>query len=207
MAEILILAHSWREGGRCIAGIDINTDEWIRPVTVSNTSGLTRNMILVNGEEPDLLDVVDIPINGMGRDLGCQPENRTFGDDEWEYIETWDVQDARDYLESNNVILHDHAEWINLSDFTNIIPRNRWKSLQFIESHVDFRRDTRDKWRARLYDGARHFLSLSVTDVRMRERLEQNGPIEGDFLITVSLGGPFLNPPRCFKLVAGVIDI
>lgn len=61
--NILILAKSNKHGNYCIAGIDINTREWIRPVSSSKIlegAVLIKDATYKNGQEVQVLDVVRI---------------------------------------------------------------------------------------------------------------------------------------------------
>jgi hypothetical protein len=62
MVKIICLANSKKNGDRCIAGIDICTEKWIRPVSKLQDGKIPVNRSLVNGKEPQLLDILDIPL-------------------------------------------------------------------------------------------------------------------------------------------------
>ena len=82
MAQIICLANSYKTGGRCIAGIDIETGEWIRPVP-ENINKAIRDQRMINGREPKLLDILEIPVENYGPDERCQPENRLLKRGRW----------------------------------------------------------------------------------------------------------------------------
>ncbi len=87
MARIICLANSTRPGGRCIAGIDIETEEWVRPVSRSINRAITWDMRNIEGEEPQILDVIEIPLEDHGPDEGCQPENRLVKPGKWRKVD------------------------------------------------------------------------------------------------------------------------
>ncbi|MCJ7778229.1 MAG: hypothetical protein MUP16_07945 [Sedimentisphaerales bacterium] len=62
MARIICLANSYKHGGRCIAGIDQDTGKWIRPVPDSKGGAVTSAMRLIDGKEPQILEIIEIPI-------------------------------------------------------------------------------------------------------------------------------------------------
>ena len=77
MAQIICLANSYKGGGqRCVAGIDMCTKEWVRPFNSRGHEGAIGSERLIKGHEPQILDVLDIPIGGESENYGCQPENR-----------------------------------------------------------------------------------------------------------------------------------
>lgn len=60
---IIIMAKSFKHNNYCIAGIDIETGEWIRPVSDNNNlegAVLIEDTVYQNGNEVQLFDVVTI---------------------------------------------------------------------------------------------------------------------------------------------------
>ena len=79
----LCLAVSRREGGHCIAGIDIDSGEWIRPVNATHRGALTGTEILVADHQtpkPRKMMPLDIVRLRVGEYVGNrgQPENWTL---------------------------------------------------------------------------------------------------------------------------------
>ena len=63
MATLICLANSWKYGERCIAGIDIHTGQWVRPVCDRFPDGqVPADIRLIDGDEPALLDILSIPL-------------------------------------------------------------------------------------------------------------------------------------------------
>ena len=81
--RIVVLAFSFKHGGRCIAGREVSFDSsgrpmfgsWIRPVS-SQPSGelLAHHYQFENGRPPEVLDILDIAVRNQQRD-DQQPEN------------------------------------------------------------------------------------------------------------------------------------
>ena len=64
---VLILTKSAKTGGYCVAGIDVNTRQWIRLVTDNEEvhhSLTDENMVCSNGRVCDKLDVVEVDFIG-----------------------------------------------------------------------------------------------------------------------------------------------
>jgi len=76
MRRIICLANSYKHNERCIAGIDIESGAWVRLVSNRKDRAIAGTMRLINGKEPQLLDILEIPLENHGPDEGCQPENR-----------------------------------------------------------------------------------------------------------------------------------
>ncbi|WP_420889792.1 dual OB domain-containing protein [Fischerella thermalis] len=75
MASLQPLSTSLH-GDRCIAGIEISTGKWIRPVTNLEFGQVPKEMCLVDGEEPKLLDILEIPL--IDTCFGYELENRLY---------------------------------------------------------------------------------------------------------------------------------
>lgn len=72
--RMICLANSRKIGGRCVAGIDVNTGEWVRPVR-DNGGALTLDDISYeDGTIPRVLDIIDVPVSER-QPLYYQPEN------------------------------------------------------------------------------------------------------------------------------------
>ncbi|TJX12703.1 hypothetical protein E9840_12260 [Tissierella creatinini] len=80
LKEIIILAKSIKRGGYCIAGLDTETGEWIRPISDNIiTEGAVPKMdtILSNREELKIFDKVIIELVSHSP-TKAQPENYVY---------------------------------------------------------------------------------------------------------------------------------
>ncbi|MEA3351567.1 MAG: hypothetical protein U9Q82_13180 [Chloroflexota bacterium] len=212
--RVVILANSFKVGKRCIAGIDVRNGEWIRPVSPPAGGAVAWNLRTIGGREPELRDVVEMFVQGDGPDEGCQPENRLLKLVSWQHIRVMSVDRVLRYCENNDIILHNDSDSVE-ADYFQTIPKHQWKSLQLIRSSdVSFYANTwegKKRWRARLEYGRKRRLDLGLTDPVLIERLSRNEKISHDCLLTISLAGPWtpggIQPKRCYKLVAGVIEL
>ena len=76
--KLVILAESAKYNNFCVAGIDIDTGEWIRPI--SEKTELEEAVPLDDLKYPDgsrveLLDVVEIKFSDRSANNPIQPEN------------------------------------------------------------------------------------------------------------------------------------
>lgn len=98
--ELLCLASSFKPGGRCIAGIDLATGEWVRPV--SPTCGGTIPDSVFHLQDADRavrpLDQVTIGLDEP-RPEPEQPENWLIGDAPWKLTDVWTIDEATDVLD------------------------------------------------------------------------------------------------------------
>jgi len=210
--RLIILANSIRPGGRCVAGICADTGEWVRPVP--------RNPNRAVPEIPSisriaLLDIVRVPLAG---DRPNPPDR--YQRENW-FVDTWDwevvgrcsVKDATSLCEEPNTVLYTNNDRVEPSHMDSL-PPVEWKSLLLLKAEVNFNRDHWDqkRWRASFKDGRGNPLSLKVTDPDVSAKLERGEEINETCLLTISLAGPWApsdgsQPERCYKLVAGVIEL
>jgi len=214
MAKIICLANSYKGGGeRCIAGINPDTRMWIRPVPDNKNRAITSAMRLVDGKEPKVLDILEIPLEDFGPDEGCQPENRLLKPGKWKKIGRITAQDLLLYCEDDSVILHNHQEFVS-PEFFITLPKSKWKSLQLVHNtKVRFERAYKpNQWRVVFSDGKGHILNLKLTDPLISDRLRNNENISNNCILTVSLATPWSpkgsnEPKKCYKMVAGVVEL
>jgi len=211
MARIICLANSTRPGGRCIAGIEIDTEKWVRPVSHFSNRAITWDIRNIEGEEPEILDIIDIPLEDHGPDEGCQPENRLVKPGKWQKVGRKRPREVLKYCEDDLIILHNHTDRV-LATFFEKLPRRKWKSLQLVRNkNVSFNLDFWGKRRAFFRDGEGHYLELAVKDPDFLNKLVREEQVSSDCIMTISLAGPWspsgTEPQRCYKLVAGVIEL
>ena len=210
MAKIVCLANSYKEGGRCIAGIDLDTSKWIRLVSSEPGGKLPTHKV----SSINILDVIEISVAGDVSDEGCQSENQLWRDIKWKKIDRMKSEDLLDYCEDDRVILHNSEKSIPIEYFSTI-PRERWKSLQLVrQTNITFKyKDWPEgrKYKARLWLSDAKPLDLSITDPNILQKLKRDEKISKNCIITVSLATPWKKDDdtsaRCYKVVAGVIEL
>jgi len=213
MARIVCLANSYKGGGRrCIAGIDIKTGELVRPISRGDEKAV-GNIRKVDGAEPEILDILEIPLEDSSPNEEYQPENRFLTSGRWQKIGQLHPQDLLKYCEDDNLILHNHEDYV-LPELLYEKALSERKSLQLIRSvNVKFNRDLYDrrKWRVFFQYGGKNYLDLKLTDVVLSDRLRNDEKIGPDCILTISLATPWKRdentPERCYKMVAGVVEL
>lgn len=213
MAELICLANSIRHDGRCVAGIDIESGRWVRPVG-SPGSGVATSKVFIGGDELALLDVFEVPLLNDPLHDEYQRENRLIGRGAWRITGQVDPEDLLPFCEDDAVVLHNHSDRVS-PDYLESLGQTEWQSLQLVHARdVRFGRDyyDRNRWRASFEDGSGHHLYLKITDPVASDRLRTGDGLASECVLTVSLAGPWAPPDgqqeeRCYKLVAGVIEM
>ena len=113
--QFLCLANSRKPPARCVAGLDLQSGKWVRPVSKENSGGLAVHETNINlnggfrGIQP--LDVVEfdriLPDPGIG-----QPENIERGKEEWIYRRPFFTSELESLYEESPFLMQDNSDRI-----------------------------------------------------------------------------------------------
>jgi hypothetical protein len=221
--RILCLAFSRKIGGHCVAGVDVLSGKWIRPVSRAAHGTLTYNQCLILSEtgvyrEPRLLDVLELDLAEPAPKI-AQPENWIVTDAIWKV--SAGVTNTVEFLESIAVsdpeIFRGHARSVTSSELELRPPSC---SLMLIEPESLFWTASKDRYGRRRMDGTFSIsgstYKLPLTDDVYESRLAQvreNQTVPHQEIslnrvfLTISLGDFFEETGRHYKLIAGVVEI
>lgn len=131
MTQIICLANSIKRQERCIAGIDLETGRWIRPIykNYPDNGRVPRRIRLIDGQEPALLDILDIPLEDSGLDFGFESENRNIAQGSWKKVGKFSPQDVLRFASRNSLILHNSSRYVTVQYLQSLLPQQR-KTLQ-----------------------------------------------------------------------------
>lgn len=212
MARIICLANSYKHNGRCIAGIDIDMGKWVRPIP-QNCDAIYDERLIDGRYEPQLLDLIEIPIGDQAPDKGCQPENRFLGGGTWKLIRRLSVKDITRYIEDTKNLLHNQEKKVDPEIFKQI-SRNEWRSLQLIRvSNPNFVTNPFNSQENPIctFPYSKIVYELKVTDPIIIDKVRKDEHISKECLLTISMATPFKTPAHdkeyCWKMVAGVIEL
>jgi len=218
LTRLVVLANSWKHHDYCLAGVDLATGRWVRPVTALEDGRVRRRDMKLGGHFPRLLDVLDVPLDETGPDFGFESENRTILPGRWHRRGRWNPEKLLQYVERPRHVLHNHKKYVTPTEL-QAKPFQDRVTLQLIRVDRfevrDFRKQPDDKpsWKGSITSGRRK-LDLSITDPAFAEKLNSGYEPAGPCLLTMSLGMPY-KPPfwredeelACWKLIAGVIEL
>ena len=217
--EILCLANSRKLMGRCVAGLNISTMQWVRPVSTSSDGTLSAHQcILESGDEVTVLDVIKVSLIRPRPDP-YQPENWVLANEPWHLVRRLTPVAADGVLARVTVsgpeIFGNRSDRV-ASEVLRQTPAQASLVLvapENIQWHVTA--NIKGKRQNRAYFKLQDcFYDLPITDLKWEERLAVLHPgfhsrdVAGlrssdRVLFTLSLGEPFNG--NCFKLVAAVI--
>jgi hypothetical protein len=204
MADILILANSTKEGGYCVAGKDIASNRWVRLVGDKDGAELSLNQITYNDIEGKRQTIPYEPFYkyirlSMGNPvpLRYQPENILISKEPWQEIQV--TQNNISY--DTPIDLWGTGDRIRVDDIEQGLV-NIPQSLYYIKvKDLKFYISDRKRRRARFQYGDNEYdLGATMNPAIFQDIV--NGVRTHNNILTVSLGGPFLNDH--YKLVAAV---
>lgn len=179
--RLLVLASSKKLGFRCVAGISLETDQWIRPVSTVGGGALSTYHCGIDGRYPGLREVVRFETQGVCP-LPGQPENVLVGVAPWE-LETRLTPDeagavVQGHLVKGPELLGGFGDTISEAAVHDDPGR---PSLAVVEPQdLEFERETvpwgsgSRVWARFSVGGARH--AVRLTDVAVRPWLLQHDP-------------------------------
>jgi len=218
LTRIICLANSRKHGARCIAGIQPSTGKWIRPVSDLDDGRIERAVRLIDGREPGLCDILEIPLASSGPDFGFECENRTILPGPWTSPAICPLAEVLPFRSSGPAVLHNDENYVTAEYLASLPPGQR-TTLQFVEAadltvfSAGFSANGGRKWRAAFSTPAGRQLTCMITDPMLMDKLESGYRPGPHALLTISLSMPYRpadwqkdgNP--CWKLIAGVIEL
>lgn len=214
MARLICLANSWRGGGRCVAGIDLDSGRWVRPIPPGD-GPFFAGMTLIDGRETVPLDIVEIQLGEINLSTRYQRENREIKSWDWELLGCATTGDVMPYRSDAPLVLHNRRKVVEPA-LLEKLPPSKWRSLELIHvTNARFERDQRkpNRWNVRFSRGrGAPEYHLPLSDPRTTARLNRGEAICRECLLTVSLTQPIemarrQMPPLCYKVVATVIEV
>lgn len=216
MTRIVILANSMQPGGRCLAGIDLDTGKWIRPIHETRHA-IPEAECIVSGKMLSVGDILECKLAQPADIVEFQCENQVVSDWNWKIVGQVEMDKLEKFVEDTSPILHSSDEPVNASILKDKDP-SEWKSLQLVKpKNLTFRWNPKKygRWLADFQDAHDNNYSLSVTDPVITPRLKRNrGVISEECLLTVSLPNPWKPDPNphniplaCYRVIAAVIQL
>ena len=213
--KLVILAVSAKHNNYCVAGVDIDSGKWIRPI--SERAELEEAVPLEDLKYPDgshveLLDVVEIKFSDRSVDNPIQPENFFYNQKYfWQKVGRVTLQevidkrgyDLRDKIFYNNErsIFGVDVEKISARESLLLLPvENLFIAVEQDKEHKKFFADFE-------YRGKKYF-RFSVGDKAVRKKYETNGAgkylLKASASVVFSLTNPFRANYQCYKMLAQI---
>lgn len=210
--KLLCLANSWKEGGRCLAGVKWpELDVWIRPVGRKEGGAVPTNRC----SHIKLLDVIEVELIEVANKIAYQPENMGFGESKIIVQRNLSTNEVRgDLFRLSNypeTLLGNHVrKSIPASEANLGLP----SSIKLIRAECRFYLGDRDKWRAKFNLSRfgeidkKNTYDFPLTDPIWVQRCEDDPQwvgIKRDLFLTISLGNAYQESH--WFLVSGVLPV
>ncbi len=188
VVELVVLANSRRPNGRCIAGINRKTSQWIRPVGADGLGEVPDNLRKINGKEPNILDIVRMELEESAETYRFQMENRNIVNKPWSFVGKAAIADVLPYCCQDRHVFFNHHIRIPHSDLCG---NSSWNSSLQLWEVEDFRCEYNEykKWKGTFSIPSGDELSLSITDIDYLTRLNSGYKPGERALLLISLGG------------------
>jgi hypothetical protein len=214
MTRIVVLANSWKRHDFCIAGIDLDSGKWVRPVTRLDDGRVPADQMKLRGRVPALLDVIEIPLDSSGRDFGFESENRWLLPGAWRHVGVETPESITRFAIEPGLILHNRGRSVS-PEMLQAMPFEERITLQLVRVDNFAVRDNtgdetylgRRRWSGRIKCGGSEF-EANITDPVYHAKLSEGHRPAPSCLLTMSLSMPWpKDAPKCWKLIAGVIEL
>jgi len=211
--KIICLANSWKLKERCIAGIDIDTGKWVRPVCDSRypeDGRVPSSTRLINSTEPKLLDILEIPLAETGNNFGFESENLSILSGNWKLIGKALPYDIIKFCSESQYILHNSEKFVNPS-YLKRLPFEQRQTLQLVKSSEFIITRAGNTWKGSIQlSNGQSLQNLTITDPFLVHKLDVGYEPPNQCFIVISLSMPWAyedweGEEPCWKLIAGVI--
>jgi hypothetical protein len=215
MIKMVCLANSWCRGGRCIAGIDLDTGEWIRPIT-RHGGAFPEATLRFGDHEIAPMDILEMDLAPPTMTTKYQRENRVLNSRVWKLVGRFEAKNLLPYCSRFPTVLHSPGRTVEPAALETLLPE-KWRSLELrqvtaLRFHPSAKKDNR--WIAdfKICGPIATHLALPLIDPVATAALASGATLEPECLLTLSLteptATPRLNLPElCYKYAAAVIRL
>lgn len=207
---LVILAKSAKYGNYCVAGIELSTNKWIRPISHDEKifdAVTAAELTYSDNTEAQILDVAEIDFEDTRVENPVQPENFFFKGT-WKKLAHWNLNDFEKFCgyDKTDFIFYDTSRRLELSTLTEknksllILPiENLSVSTEFHNCEI--------KFYANFSYGGEIYERFGVGDIFLRTKFADKS--RGNFFVakkavaTFSLTNPYKDN-RCYKMLANL---
>ncbi len=211
--RFVCLANSFKEGGRCLAGIELDANnnplianghpKWIRPICNTPHNELPTYLV----SHIKILDIIEVEIMNYPNINNYQSENAYFNERSLNVIEQYSKNELNKLCDNRNLIFGNRGKAVSSEAIGNMIYSLMFIRINTFEVIVKTYDDSPDKHQIRLvfaYNG-NHY-DLPVTDPVFLHLYQTNRHIFDNYnelYVSLSLSVEW----QCwyYKLVAGII--
>ncbi|MDQ6762494.1 MAG: hypothetical protein M3015_07690 [Bacteroidota bacterium] len=127
LSRFVCLANSFKEGGRCLAGIELDNNnepvvtggqaKWIRPVCSTTPHGEVHTHLVAY---LNLLDIIEIDVTGQPAEKNYQSENVFFAENSIKVLGRYDLENLNGICDSRNLIFGNRGKALSEEAIVNL---------------------------------------------------------------------------------------
>lgn len=211
--QICILTKSYKHGGYCVAGIDINTKEWIRLVNSDNpnTDEIRKEQMFLNGKTIECLDIIEYDFI-KNIPTSCQTENWLLNPAlKPKFIKSISIEELVNFIkiEKDDFFIFNNANLLKANEISKI-KRSLYifhvQNLKIEASTYELYGEIRFRYKCTFDYKNSHYDNISLTDPIYRD-FTQDGTNLSNALIVASLPCVPYNDDLFYKFVAKIFPI
>ena len=213
--KLVILAESAKYNNFCVAGVDIDTGEWIRPISEAaeiEEAVPLDDLKYPDGSRAELLDVVEIKFSDRTVNNPIQPENFFYNPKYfWQKVGRVTLQEV---IDGRGFDLRDEIFFSNKRSILGVdvvkLPARESLLLLPVEDLFIAVEEAKDhkKFFADFKYRSKKFFRFSVGDIAVREKFADNGAgkyfLKDAATVVFSLTNPFHYNAECYKMLAQI---
>lgn len=207
---LVILAKSAKYGNYCVAGIELSTNKWIRPISHDEKifdAVKASELSYADKTEAQIFDIAEIDFEETRVENPVQPENFFFKGT-WKKLAYWNLNDVEKFCGYDNAdfIFYDTSRRLELSTLAEKNKSLLILPIKNLSVSAEIRNDEK-KFYANFSYGGKNYERFGVGDISLREKFSKK---QGEFFIaekavaTFSLTNPYKDN-RCYKMLANLL--
>lgn len=212
--QFICLANSFKEGGRCLAGIEIDNStpklvneqpKWIRPVCNNEFGGIPASLVM----HISILDIVEIDVIDYSDIDSHQRENALFDEDSIEIVGRYDVNRIEKLCDDRPLIFGSKGKAVHYENIGSLDHSLMLIKIFYFE--IVQRTDEYDQNRTQMrlkFSYKTNIYDLPITDPIFLDRIRYEPQyIDNiqELFLCLSLGREWMG--WYYKLIAGIIPI
>ncbi len=212
--KLIILAASAKYNNYCVAGVDVNTGEWIRPISDNpdlEEAVPLEDMKYPDGERMELLDIVEIKFSDRAANNPIQPENFFYNVKYyWQKVGRVTLQDVINLrgFDLREKIFYNNERSIPGTDVVKFAERESLLLLPVENLFITVEETDHKKFHADFKYRDKKFYRFSVGDISVREKFSNNSAGKYFFkdkaTVVFSITNPYYKNAECYKMLAQI---
>ena len=212
--NLVILAASAKFNNFCVAGVDVDSGSWIRPISEKpelEDAVPIDDLKYPDGSRVELLDVVEIKFSDRAAKNPIQPENFFYNEKYfWQKVGRVTLQEVIDErgFDHRDKIFYNNGRSILGVDVIKFDERESLLLLPVKNLFISIEETDHKKFFADFDYRDRKFFRFSVGDIAVRNKFAGSGAgkyfFRDNATVVFSLTNPYRKNAECYKMLAQI---